>query len=244
LTSAWSQAQELYRSSRGFASWLQMDTAQQLHLYVRETLSNALLSHAIKTSAGWTWVETIELPGEVDLMWPDHADGLRLFDAASQEETIYSRRQDETYSPLRKRIAGLDLRARKTLLNGRNALHVFWTAVVSIPGGSATAVHHQCFGADEQVSRIELPSRYDSAGALHRGVDESGWFALAWTVGREIQVALWDSCIQIEQVTAPSPITQMPSLEAVAVDNATKKVCIVRRAFLDETHEVVCALLQ
>ncbi|MBK8795037.1 MAG: hypothetical protein IPM07_00840 [Anaerolineales bacterium] len=115
-----------------------MDTAQQLHLYVRETLSNALLSHAIKTSAGWTWVETIELPGEVDLMWPDHADGLRLFDAASQEETIYSRRQDETYSPLRKRIAGLDLRARKTLLNGRNALHVFGTAVVSIPGGSAT----------------------------------------------------------------------------------------------------------
>jgi hypothetical protein len=242
--SAWSQEEEVYRSLRSVAGWPQIDAAQRLHLYVRDNVNNLVLRHGIQEDGDWAWTTPITFSTTVEWIWPDYADGVRGYDAASQDHTLYSRWRNNNAALQEQAIQGLNLTYRRTLLDGTDALHVFWSDLISIPGGTATAAQHQCLDNDLTLSPVQTPSGFASVGSVVADVDHSGWFGLGWATDNDVQLVLWNSCTSFSVTTAPAPLFQSTSLEAIAVNRATGKVCIVRKQFLHETREVVCAVLQ
>jgi len=241
---SWSQAEEVYVSTSRSSGWLQVDTSQQLHVYIRDDADVKQLKHGMKTPSGWIWLDSIELPDSVHWIWPDHSDCVRVFTGVSADETKYSRWCAGNYDPYESKISGVDIRRRDTLLGGENALHVFWTETISIPGGSATAAYHQYLGENQTPLPAEIPSGYDSIGSLYGNVDATRWFVLAWSVGSDSHVALWDGSTFVGTATAPASIGFWTSLAGVSADRSSGNICVIRRQGLDETHEIACAKLR
>ena len=241
--SAWRQEEEVYRSLRGVAGWLQIDAAQRLHLYVRDNVNNLVLRHGVQGDGDWAWTAPITFTTTMEWIWPDYAGGVRGYDAASSGHTLYSRWWNDGFAVQDQPIQGLNLSYRRTLLDGTDALHVFWSAQISIPGGSATAAQHQCLNDELILAPVETPSGYVSAASLVADADHRSWFGLGWTADNAVQIALWNTCTLLSTIMAPAAETQFTSLEAIAVDGAASKVCVVRKQFLRETREVVCAVV-
>jgi hypothetical protein len=169
---------------------------------------------------------------------------VRGYDVASSDYTLYSRWWNGDFVEQDQSIQGLNLSYRRALLDGSDALHVFWSAQISIPGCSATAAQHQCLDDELVLAPVETPSGYASTASLAADADRRGWFGLGWVADNAVQIALWNTCTLLSAAAAPAAETQSTSLEALAVDGAANRVCVVRKQFLRETREVVCAVLR
>lgn len=169
---------------------------------------------------------------------------MRGYDVASSDYTLYSRWWNGDFVEQDQSIQGLNLSYRRALLDGSDALHVFWSAQISIPGCSATAAQHQCLDDELVLAPVETPSGYASTASLAADADRRGWFGLGWVADNAVQIALWNTCTLLSAAAAPAAETQSTSLEALAVDGAANRVCVVRKQFLRETREVVCAVLR
>jgi hypothetical protein len=223
-------------------------------IHIAYTLSAVFINyyHRILTSSGWTDPEKVS-PYSVypTILWksyvPDRHGGLRFYGSGVDNHLYYAYWIDGEFLIPRQLFQGDITSWSGTLIDRNDALHIFRTSSVPIPGGSVTGLYHRCIDQNLTVLPEQVLSGNEQIGAYKGAWDSANRLAFAWKGSTTplFKLVLIDDCTVIDEKQGDFSALGSYSFRYLTVlslnTDAGKFCALVDIAYQSTTYGLVCA---
>lgn len=240
---AWSSEEEVYRTGNsGVQGMPHLDEQGNVRITLLDGLYTTTAYQATKSNNAWQLSAAIQ-PGHLThWTWPDMTGGIRFYGSDSQNHMYYSHWQDGRFQVQNVQAAGT-IYGRQTQLDGQNNLHTFWTATVSIPGGTVTGLYYQCLNQNLQWSEQTVISGQRAVSGLPiKASDANTQIALTWEEQQRdwFVTGVWQGCeiTGLKDVPGIAPATH--TLQAAAISDEANKLCVLAKKDFGSEFTAVC----
>jgi hypothetical protein len=121
-------------------------------------------SHTTRSASGWSAPVELKPAHTISLVWVDRQGGVHLYGSDySNNRVRYSYWKSGTF-PVSERVMEGRVYGRRSLLDGLNNLHLYWSGTVPVPGGQVSGLYHQCVEDNRVFGPQEIPSGGEAQG--------------------------------------------------------------------------------
>jgi hypothetical protein len=199
--------------------------------------------HTTRTETGWSNPVEVKPVHTTGLVWPSMQGGIHFYGDDYLGNMHYSYWQNGVFQVNDRTIEGR-VYGRKSVLDGLNNLHLFWTGQVPVPGGQVNGVYHQCLEGNQTFGPQEIPSGSQAiSGIVASASDQNSKIGLSWKEAEsgQVRLATWDGCVAGGMRTIPFPEELNLELAALALSADPGRICAISRVLYTNTHIVLCA---
>jgi hypothetical protein len=233
---AWSPSEEAYRSSSAsLTGMLHFDETGAPQVLARTQDVDLILYHTSRTRSGWSAAaQLLTDPFAVWHSWgiaPDGSGGVHLLEDDYSGRFSYSYWKNGVFIVKDRKIAGT-AGGRSVQSDGLGNVHLAWMGTISLPGGGANGLSHQCLTGNLLGDRQAL-SGAQNIEAFRSAADGAAQVLYAWKLqgGRQLGFALLEGC-QVKLAKTldlpPAPfLSRWEGLEAVATSAQPQEVCML-----------------
>jgi hypothetical protein len=242
----WTPEEEVVRFNYELQAMIHSGDVGDVHITFAGSFFFSNIYHTTRTQAGWSNPEEVKPVHTTSLIWPSMQGGIHLYGDDYSGNVHYSYWKNGALQVNDRTIPGR-IYGRKSLLDGANNLHLYWTGQVPIPGGQVTGVYHQCLEGNQIFGPQEIPSGSQAiSGSVVRTSDQVSKISLSWkeVESKQVRMASWDRCTRVRVRTVPFPEDINLELTSLAMSANPGRVCVVARSLYTTTHHVLCAEVQ